>query len=267
MLPSAGPCTVRDSALGRLDAARAASTPAPALGRPRPSSRVHRRAVDRRRRRDARSPVATGQSAELAITNRPTVSYGPSGSSSPVSSSKSSRLSRPSTSTSPPPRRRVVSASRDVVLVADVADQLLDEVLQRDDAGGAAVLVDDDREVRRPRGASRTARRAPAWSPGSSSDVAGQLADRAPRVGRRRVEQVAHVHEADDVVGGAADHRVARVRLVGDAARPPCTTGIAASRKSTSVRGTITSRICRSPASKTSSTIWRSSLPERLVRR
>ena len=27
------------------------------------------------------------------------------------------------------------------------------------------------------------------------------------------VEQVAHVHEADDVVGGAADHRVARVRL------------------------------------------------------
>jgi hypothetical protein len=32
-----------------------------------------------------------------------------------------------------------------VVLVEHLADDLLDEVLQRDDAGGAAVLVDDDR--------------------------------------------------------------------------------------------------------------------------
>jgi hypothetical protein len=30
------------------------------------------------------------------------------------------------------------------VLVEHLADDLLDEVLQRDDAGGAAVLVDDD---------------------------------------------------------------------------------------------------------------------------
>jgi hypothetical protein len=34
-----------------------------------------------------------------------------------------------------------------VVLVGDLADDLLDEVLQRDDPGGAAVLVDDDRDV------------------------------------------------------------------------------------------------------------------------
>ena len=35
----------------------------------------------------------------------------------------------------------------DVVLVGDLADQLLEEVLEGDEAGGAAVLVDDDGEV------------------------------------------------------------------------------------------------------------------------
>ena len=35
----------------------------------------------------------------------------------------------------------------DVVLVVDVADDLLDQVLEGDDAVGAAVLVDDDGEV------------------------------------------------------------------------------------------------------------------------
>ena len=36
----------------------------------------------------------------------------------------------------------------DVVLVADLADDLLENVLDRDDAGGAAELVDDDGDVR-----------------------------------------------------------------------------------------------------------------------
>src|SRR5580704_5231253 len=36
----------------------------------------------------------------------------------------------------------------DVVLVVDLADQLLDEILQRDDASGAAVLVEHDGQVR-----------------------------------------------------------------------------------------------------------------------
>src|SRR3546814_6346887 len=35
----------------------------------------------------------------------------------------------------------------DVELVDDLAEQLLDDVLQADEAGGAAVLVDDDRHV------------------------------------------------------------------------------------------------------------------------
>ena len=36
---------------------------------------------------------------------------------------------------------------RQVVLVLDLADDLLEEVLERDDAGDAAVLVHDDRHV------------------------------------------------------------------------------------------------------------------------
>ena len=35
----------------------------------------------------------------------------------------------------------------DVVLVLDLADDLLEEVLDRDEAGGPAVLVEDDRDV------------------------------------------------------------------------------------------------------------------------
>ena len=34
-----------------------------------------------------------------------------------------------------------------LVLVADVADQLFEDVLDGDQAGGAAVLVEDDRDV------------------------------------------------------------------------------------------------------------------------
>ena len=76
----------------------------------------------------------------------PTVEYGPSGSSRPVMSATSSRFTLPSTSTTPPTSRLFLAAGR-VVLVADVADDLLDQVLEGDDAVGAAVLVDDDRQV------------------------------------------------------------------------------------------------------------------------
>ena len=38
----------------------------------------------------------------------------------------------------------------DVVLVADLADDLLEQVLERHQAGGAAVLVDDDRHLHLP---------------------------------------------------------------------------------------------------------------------
>ena len=51
-----------------------------------------------------------------------------------------------------------------VVLVGDLADDLLEDVLDGDQARGAAVLVDDDRDVAGARPASRAAARRPAWS-------------------------------------------------------------------------------------------------------
>ncbi len=43
----------------------------------------------------------------------------------------------------------------DVELVDDLADELFDQVLERDHAGGASVLVDDDGEVELAAPASR----------------------------------------------------------------------------------------------------------------
>ncbi len=159
-----------------------------------------------------------------------------------------------------PLRRRVVSSRLLVVLVLDVADQLLDQVLQRDDARRTAVLVENDGQVGR----------APAHLGQGGQQLrgvrqhqhlAGQVAD-PDRAGRDRgVEQVADVDEPDDVVGRAVHHRVARVRPLGGELdrlvrrhlrrrRSPPRSAAA------SARGTA-----GQPASNTSSTIRRSSSP------
>ena len=91
----------------------------------------------------------------------------------------------------------------DVVLVDDLADQLLEAVLQRDQAGDAAVLVGDDREV-------ELAGLHLAHQPGDRL-VLGDEAHRAGEVERRRVaaalalgaDQVLGVGEPDDVVAVA----------------------------------------------------------------
>ena len=82
------------------------------------------------------------------------VSYGPSGSRKPVCSASSSSRSMPSTSQVRSPPGAVSSiepgvrlGSRRVVLVGDLADQLLDQILDGDHAVGAAVLVDHDGQV------------------------------------------------------------------------------------------------------------------------
>ena len=64
----------------------------------------------------------------------------------PNSSPSSSTCSRGLTRTAPSSSSSTVGAL-DVVLVGDLADDLLEDVLDRDQAGGAAVLVDDDRDV------------------------------------------------------------------------------------------------------------------------
>ena len=98
----------------------------------------------------------------------------------------------------------------DVVLVPDVADQLLDQVLQRDDAGRAAVLVHHDGQVGAlaahlgQRGEHGLADRQVLHRP-------ADLADRDRVLGHAGAEQVPHVHEADHVVVGVLVDRQPRV--------------------------------------------------------
>ena len=83
-----------------------------------------------------------------SATRPATVSYGPSGTSRPIAAQGRTRQ-LPSASQAGRPSSAGAAASSGgvvlgVVLVADLADELLDDVLQGDHAGGAAVLVDDD---------------------------------------------------------------------------------------------------------------------------
>ena len=105
--------------------------------------------------------------------------------------------------------QRVVAL--DVVLVPDVADHLLDEVLERDDACCAAVLVNDDGEVV-PLAAHLRHGRQDLLAVRQRLDLAHHVRDPHAAGAGGRDHQVAHVQEADDVVLRAAGHRVARVR-------------------------------------------------------
>ena len=104
----------------------------------------------------------------------------------------------------------------DVVLVADLADDLLEHVLDRDQAGGAAVLVDDDRgldlpalelaqQLRHALGLGRERRR---------PHVRGDRLGVAAAVGEQ--QQVLHEDDADDVVEVVLEHRDARVALLAE---------------------------------------------------
>ena len=104
---------------------------------------------------------------------------------------------------------------RQVELVLDLADDLLEQVLERDDALHRAVLVDDDRHVLVLR---RNSVRSAARSFVSGTMYAGRRI-RVEHDGRdavvvHRGEEVAHVEDADDVVERLAVDRVARVRRV-----------------------------------------------------
>ena len=91
---------------------------------------------------------------------------------------------------------------RQVVLVLDLADDLLEQVLERDDALHRAVLVDDDRHVLvRARGTRRAAARGPS-SPGTKYGVRSSSSITTlsiPLLVERR-EEVADVEDADDLV-------------------------------------------------------------------
>ena len=97
------------------------------------------------------------------------------------------------------------------VLVVDAADDLLHDVAHRNDAGRAAMLVDDHGDFRALL-LQRLQQLRDGHAFGYGLDHAhAQVVDR--RVLRHRVE-VLHVHEADDAVLAAAAHRVARVLVL-----------------------------------------------------
>ena len=96
---------------------------------------------------------ATGTWPNRSNTRPPTVSQAPVGKRASISSLTSSTASRALTRNSPESSR---STGRllDVELVDDLPHQLLDEVLQGDQSGGAAVLVDHHGQVEWSRPAS-----------------------------------------------------------------------------------------------------------------
>ena len=159
-----------------------------------------------------RSPAAPGIGTRPSAwaSRPPTVSTSSAGSSTSNSSPRSSTGSRAVTRTAPSSRRSHRRAL-DVVLVGDLADDLLEDVLDGDQAGGAAVLVDDDRQVG-PGGLhlARAGRR-PAWtrarrSPARISSATGSSsARRIAALGAP--DQVLEVEHAEHVVDALADHR------------------------------------------------------------
>ena len=103
----------------------------------------------------------------------------------------------------------------EVVFVLDVADELLDEVLHRDNARSAAVFIDDDGEVlsqaaKLGQGAEHPIRA------GEARDLPDKLAHPDRALSELRVEDVANMDEADDIVRRITRHRVARMRAISD---------------------------------------------------
>ncbi len=115
---------------------------------------------------------------------------------------------------------RSIGGVREVELVLDVADDLLEHVLERDDPVHVAVLVDDDRQVLL-LAAEVGEERGEVLRLGN--DVRGPD-DRFELDGRDaevvdRAEQIAHVEDAHDVVERLAIHGVPGVRRVDDCAQ------------------------------------------------
>ena len=130
-----------------------------------------------------------------------------------------------------------------VVLVVDLADDLLEDVLDRHEAGGAAVLVAHDRDVRSARlevaqlDVDRLRDR----------DERRRPHQRLPAVHRLVVvdhegQQVLGVQDAGDVVERLLEHREAARARSCARGPPPRSSGVVSSMPTMSTRGTMTSR-------------------------
>ena len=98
---------------------------------------------------------------------------------------------------------------RQIVFVANVADQLLRHILQRDDAVGTAIFVDDHRQMN-----ATLTQQFKAWQQlrraRQRNAFARHVGDRL-RLGIANVEQIAHVHKAEHVIEILAGHRITGV--------------------------------------------------------
>ena len=136
-------------------------------------------------------------------------------------------------------RRRlgVRASARLVVLVANVAHELLEQILERDEADGCAALVPHEARCSRARSISEqqlVARR------GVLRDRRRDAARRAPPL---RLEHVEHVHHADHVVERALVDRHAAVARSARICAARVRRALAArSSANMSARGVITSR-------------------------
>ena len=147
-----------------------------------------------------RHSPSTGTWPSVLNTSPPTVSHSSWGRSTSSSSLTSSIGVRPGTR-SAPFGSRSTAGSGDVVLVGDLADDLLEQVLHRDEPGGAAVLVDDDRHVEL-LGLHLAQELGDALRLGHEVRGPQALAHRLGAVARRAArDEVLQEHEPDDVVG------------------------------------------------------------------
>ena len=99
---------------------------------------------------------------------------------------------------------------RQIIFVANIADQLLRHILQRDDAVGAAIFVDDHRQMN-----ATLTQQFKAWQQlrraRQRNAFARHVGNRL-RLGIANVEQVAHMHKAKHIVEILAGHRITGIR-------------------------------------------------------
>ena len=147
----------------------------------------------------------------------------------------------------------------DVVLIADVADDLLEHVFDRDQAGHAAVLIHDDRHVVMA-DAELLEQHVEALALRNEHGRAQALLDVEVLLAAfgEIAQQVLGEQDADDLVAILADHRKARVTRL-DHDRQDFLRRIVAIDDDICERGTMMSRTCSSATRSTPSSISKAS--------
>src|SRR5713101_629768 len=91
----------------------------------------------------------------------------------------------------------------EVVFILDIADDLLDQIFEGQDSGGAAVFIDDHRQIF-PGALHRKQSLVERHRFGKITDRAHHIAHRAAQIGR--AQQIEDVYDADDVGDSALEN-------------------------------------------------------------